>query len=79
MKNIKKKLNTFIIWLTGKNLFIPKSSKTGGMVLNVIKPVIFEYTPCGDWYSMTAHVTGAPNIIHRLLQRFILGVKYRML
>ena len=38
----------------------------------------WEFAPTGDYFTMTIAATKVPNFVHRFLQRFILGIRYRM-
>lgn len=68
-----------IIWVTGRDLLAPKSRQVGGVRLTVTKGLIFEYAPTGDWFSLTLGISAGPNILHRVMQRLVIGVKYRMI
>lgn len=39
--------------------------------------VAWEYAPTGDFYTMTIRANKVPNILHRNIQRMVMGVKYR--
>ena len=68
----------FFIWLFGRPLPYGKvvEKETFGLKLVVAPPNYWEMAPTGDFY-LTFHIPYAPNVIHRLMQRIILGIKYR--
>lgn len=69
----------FLLWLTGRDLLAPPppTSIPGEIRIRYYPPAKFVMMPTGDEF-LQFHVPVAPNFIHRLLQRLILGIKWRM-
>jgi hypothetical protein len=74
-------LGEFFLWLLGRELPYPNSPHSveihGGIIFSPYKTALWQCAPTGDYYAFTLQAPTAPNVIHRAMQRFILGIKYR--
>ena len=78
-------IRRFVLWLTGRDLLEPKERLQPGTyripqyaTLRITPITLWEMTIGGQWNSITfGHAVG-PNVIHRLLQRVVLGIHWRM-
>ena len=55
---------------------------TGSLMANgvsLFKAPIYKWqcAPTGDFFALSLHFEKAPNAFHRLMQRLVLGIKYR--
>jgi len=70
----------FVLWLTGRDLLAPPRHIQLGqfMSMSTQMPINWEMTLGGQWNSITFNYAVGPNVIHRLLQRVVLGIHWRM-
>lgn len=55
------------------------AAKTYGGVFQVYPVPLWRIAPTGDFFTMTLETHRAPNLLHRKLQRLILGVKFKLI
>lgn len=54
-------------------------AKSNGNAFQAYPVPLWKIAPTGDFWTMTLESHCAPNIIHRILQRLILGVKFKLI
>jgi len=54
-------------------------ANTYGGAFKVFPVPIWRIAPTGDFWTMTLETHRAPNLIHRMMQRLILGVKFKLI
>jgi hypothetical protein len=77
-------IGEFFLWLLGRELPYPKPPKPmepvsvrGGYVFATYRTSLWVCALTGDYYAFSMHMPTAPNVIHRAMQRFVLGIKYK--
>ena len=55
------------------------AKKTYGGALRVYPVPLWRIAPTGDFFTMTLETHRAPNLIHRMMQRLILGVRFKLI
>ena len=66
-----------VLWLTGRDLLKPKEIINDGLFRFHTPTLLWRLTI--GFGALTIEGAAAPNAIHRLLQRIILGFKWEML
>ena len=69
-----------VLWLTGRDLLAPPRVVQLRQYISIAAPMpgLWEMTLAGSWNPVVwSHAIG-PNVIHRLLQRVVLGIHWRM-
>lgn len=64
--------STLSLTVSGTN-----SQSTGLSITAGTHEVAWEYAPTGDFQTMTIRTPKVPNLLYRITQHMILGVKYR--
>jgi len=71
-------IGNIAIWIFGSFWFENRSESHPDSFYALIYPkYLWEFAPCGDFYSLTVMLNKAPCFLHRWLQRLLLGMKYR--
>jgi hypothetical protein len=67
----------FVLWLTGRDLLAPPRNIQLGEFMSMSTPMpdLWQMTLAGKWNSLGFNHAVGPNVIHRLLQRVMLGSK----
>ena len=69
----------FVLWLTGRDLLAPPRHIQLGQFMSMSTPMPMNWEmTLGGPMGLTIHTPSGPNVIHRLLQRVILGIHWRM-
>ena len=68
-------MRRFVLWLTGRDLLKPVLKNTPNVLLVGNG---FEVNWVMVIGTLTVHLRSGPNALHRLLQRVVLGIHWRM-
>ena len=73
-------LRRAVLWITGRDLMEPTllSPKWGDLMILGPPTSRWEMTLSADAYLKFMLPTG-PNVLHRMMQRLVLGIRWRML